>query len=221
MVLPLDDARGFEKRIFGYENGALKRVLLARHGESDLSARGLTNGDPRVANILTERGREQARRLGELLAPEPIDLCVTSEFERARETAAIALAGREVPRLVLPQLNDIRFGRFEGGALDDYRAWAHAHGPDEEAPGGGESRAETIRRYVTGYRTILQRPERVILLVAHALPIRYALDAVAGRLPAARIEKIPYAEPFPLTAAELTAAVERLEQWTLAPAWPT
>jgi broad specificity phosphatase PhoE len=146
---------------------------------------------------------------------------VTSEFERARETADLALAGRDVPRLVLPELNDIRFGRFEGCALADYRAWAHSHGPEEEAPGGGESRAETIRRYVAGYRTILNRAEKVILIVAHGLPVRYVLDAVAGRLPVAKVEQIPYAEAFPVNAAELRAAVERLERWTREPAWPS
>ena len=69
----------------------MERAILARHGESELSCRGLTNGDPRVACPLTARGREEAGRLGELLATEPIDLCVTSEFERTRETADLAL----------------------------------------------------------------------------------------------------------------------------------
>jgi broad specificity phosphatase PhoE len=197
----------------------VERALLARHGQSELSCQGLTNGDPRVACPLTGRGRGEARRLGELLATEPIDLCVTSEFERVRETADIALEGRSVPSLVLPGLNDIRFGEFEGRALTDYRTWAHAHTPEEEAPGGGESRVETIRRYVDAYRQILARPERTILVVAHGLPIRYVLDAVDGTGPVAKIKQVPYAEPFPVSAAQLTAAVEHLEAWLLAPAW--
>ena len=197
----------------------MERAILARHGESELSCRGLTNGDPRVACPLTARGREEAGRLGELLATEPIDLCVTSEFERTRETADLALEGRSVPRLVLPGLNDIRFGEFEGRALTDYRTWAHEHTPADEAPGGGESRVETIRRYVDAYRTILDRPERTILVVAHGLPVRYVLDAVAGTTPVAKARQVPYAEPFPVSAAQLTAALEHLEAWLLEPAW--
>ena len=84
----------------------MDRVVLARHGESERSVAGLTNGDPRIACALTAEGREEARRLGLELANEPIDLCVTSEFERARETADIALAGRDVPRLVLREAAD-------------------------------------------------------------------------------------------------------------------
>ena len=196
----------------------VERAILARHGESELSCRGLTNGDPSIACPLTTRGREEARRLGELLATEPIDLCVTSEFERARETADVALEGRSVPRVVLPELNDIRFGEFEGRLLADYRAWARAHGPEDEVP-GGESRAESVARYTAAFRAILGRPERTILVVAHSLPIRYVLNAAAGGLPAPAMEQVPYAEPFPISAAQLAEAVERLEAWTLAPAW--
>jgi broad specificity phosphatase PhoE len=194
-------------------------VILARHGESELSVVGRTNGEPSTPCALTEAGREQARRLGQLLEGDDLDLCVVSEFQRAQETADLALEGRQVPRLVLPELNDIRFGDFEGLALTEYRAWAHAHGPEEAAPGDGDSRAETVRRYIRAYRTILSRPEETVLVVAHGLPVRYVLDAVAGRNPAAAVAQVPYAEPFRLTAGELGPAVERLEAWAAAPAW--
>src|SRR5919201_4517715 len=159
----------------------VEMAILARHGESELSVAGRTNGDPMLACGLTEAGRVQARRLGAVLAREPLELCVVSEFQRARETADLALEGRDVPRLVVPELNDIRFGEFEGLALSDYRAWARAHGPEVPAPGGGESRAETVRRYVRGYRIRLSRPKRTMLVVVHGLPVRYVLDALAAR----------------------------------------
>ncbi len=198
---------------------AVEAVILARHGESELSVVGRTNGDPSTACALTEAGREQAHRLGRLLEGDEPGLCVVSEFQRAQETADIALAGLEVPRLVLPELNDIRFGDYEGRALTEYRAWAHAHGPEEPAPGGGDSRAETVRRYIRAYRTILARPEQTILVVAHGLPVRYVLDAVAGGDPAAAVAQVPYAEPFRLTREHLEGAVSRLEAWVEQPAW--
>ena len=196
----------------------MDRVVLARHGESERSVEGLTNGDPRVPCALTATGREEARRLGAELADDPIDLCVVSEFERVQETADLALAGRDVPRLVLADLNDIHFGEFEGRPLTEYRAWAHAHGPEDVVP-GGESRAETVARYVRAFRAILDRPEEIVLVIAHGLPVRYVLDALEGRNPAAAVAQVPYAEPFRLTATELAAAVGRLESWLTAPAW--
>jgi broad specificity phosphatase PhoE len=197
----------------------MDEMILARHGESELSGVGTVNGDPAVACALTATGEEQARSLGERLAEVEIDLCVTSEFERAQRTAEIALAGRDVPGLVLPDLNDVRFGRFEGGTLADYRAWAAENEPTTEAPGGGESRSGTVARYVRAYRTILARPERTILVVAHGLPIRYVLNALEKTDPAPLVEQVEYAEPYTLERRELALAVDRLEQWSRAPAW--
>ena len=198
----------------------MDRVVLARHGESERSVEGLTNGDPAVRVALTATGREEARRLGRELAADPIDLCVTSEFERAQDTADLALGERDVPRLVLADLNDIRFGEYEGRPLTEYRAWAHAHGPEDVVP-GGDSRAQTVARYARAYRTVLARPEETVLVVAHGLPVRYVLDALEGRDPAAAVAQVPYAEPFRLSAQELEAAVSRLESWVDSPAWAT
>jgi broad specificity phosphatase PhoE len=197
----------------------VERALLTRHAESEASVEGLTNGDPRREVPLTETGREQARALGERLAAEELDLCVVTEFRRTEETADLALAGRDVPRLVLPALNDIRFGDFEGKLLSDYRAWARAHGPEDVVPGGDESRAEAVGRYARGFRTVLERPERSILVVAHSLPIRYALEAAEGGLPGPAVAQVPYAESFVLDADELGRGVARLEEWAAAPRW--
>jgi broad specificity phosphatase PhoE len=197
----------------------MDQVILARHGESELSVLGTVNGDPATACALTETGEAQARRLGEVLRDAEIDLCVTSEFDRVRRTADLALAGRDVPRLVLSDLNDVRFGRFEGGALAAYRDWAAANEPTIDAPGGGESRSATVARYARAYRTILSRRERTILVVAHGLPIRYVLNTLEEVDPAPLVEQVAYAEAYTLSRAELERAVERLEHWALAPAW--
>ena len=158
----------------------MERLILARHGESEYSARGLVNGDASVAVGLTEAGVEQARALGRTLAPEPLDLCVTSALERTRATAALALQGRDVPTAAWGELNDPRAGRFEGLPLAEYRVWAWAAGSQEETPGGGESRFEAVSRYGRAFRAVLERPEAVVLAVAHALPIAYVLAALEG-----------------------------------------
>ena len=199
----------------------MRRAILARHGESERSVLGITNGDPAVAVGLTAVGREEALELGRSLADEAIELCVTSGFQRARETADLALEGRDVPRLVLPELNDIRFGEFEGRPLTDYRAWAHSHGPEDVCPGGGESRAQTVGRYVRAYRTILARPEDTVLVVAHGLPGALRAGCRRRRNPAAAVAQVPYAEAFAFDAASLAQTVDRLEAWVARPVWPT
>lgn len=194
----------------------MRELVLARHGESEYSLKELVNGDPGVACPLTPAGREQARALGAEL-PD-VDLVAVTEFERVRETADLALAGRDVPRIVVPELNDPRYGEFEGGALEAYREWVWRRGP-LDAPVGGEHRGEIAARYAAGYRKLLDRPEEVVLLVAHSLPIRYALDAAEGLSPRAKVGLVEYARPHALTRAALERAVEVLEGWAASPAF--
>jgi broad specificity phosphatase PhoE len=197
----------------------MRTAILTRHGETEFSVRGAVNGDPAGACPLTAEGISQARRLGRMLAGDPIDLCVTSEFPRAIETADVALIGRDVPRLVLPELNDPRPGAFEGRALVDYRQWARSAPSDEVPPGDGESRVELVGRYARGYRRILELPEPVVLVVGHSLATAYVLEALQGRDPAPAIPLVPYAEPHYVEADELEQAIARLETWSLAPTW--
>jgi 2,3-bisphosphoglycerate-dependent phosphoglycerate mutase len=196
----------------------VRRLLATRHGESELSAKALVNGDPGVACPLTDLGRAQARALGTALADLRIDLCVVTEFERVRETAEIALAGRHVPVLVLPELNDPRYGEFEGGSIVAYREWAWARGP-LDAPEGGEHRGEIAGRYARGLRTLADRPEDTILLVAHSLPLAYLRDAAAGAAPRSRMDMVEYAQVLRLEAAQVEQAASVLEAWASAPAF--
>jgi broad specificity phosphatase PhoE len=193
---------------------SVKRLIVARHGESDYSARGVLNGDPARRCPLTAAGREQARRLGRLLHASRIDLCATSAFERTKETAEIALAGRSIPRLVVPELNDHPAGAFEGKTLADYVAWAHASPSGEAIPGASESRVDVARRFARGYRLLLDRPEATIVAILHSLPISYLLSGPLRRLPL-----LEYAEPVHVSVTDVRAAVERLEAWATSPTW--
>lgn len=197
----------------------MELLIVARHGESELSAAGLCNGDPSLPVGLTQAGEEQARALGRALAGDELDLCVATEFPRVQATVDLALLGRDVPRTVAPELNDPLYGVYEGAPLEVYRAWAGAHGPEDAPPGGGESRTQIARRYVAGFRAVLARPEACVLVVAHSLTLRYLLDAAAGASPRPRVELVPYAEPFRLSAAELEGAIAVLGAWAAAPAW--
>ena len=192
----------------------MRTAILVRHAESEFSARAAVSSDPALACPLTEVGAQQARALGRLLAEEPIDVCVVTEFERTRQTAELALARRDVPIVVVAELNDPRAGRFEGGTLDDFRAWAWAHGSADEPPGGGESRLAVASRLARGYRRVLERPERTVLVVGHALPMAYLV-----RGPTPCIDLLEYVRPYRLDRGELETAVERLEAWLAAPTW--
>jgi broad specificity phosphatase PhoE len=197
----------------------MERALLVRHAESVFSARGITNGRIEVRCPLSARGAAQARALAEDLADVDVDLCATSELERTRQTADLALADRTVPRIEVPELNDPLYGRFESGPLDAYVAWALANDSAAEPPGGGEPRQKLVARYAAGFRRLLERPEHTILVVTHSLPAAYVLMARAGRDPAPNVPLVDYAKIHLLSARELAHAVARLEGWCAAPTW--
>ena len=197
----------------------MERALLVRHGESVFGARGLATAKVDVRCPLSDRGEAQARALAEEISGEDIDLCVTSELERTRQTADIALAQRSVRRIVLAELNDPLYGTYEGGPLDAYLAWALASDSAAKPPGGGEARQTLVARYAAGFRRILERPERAIFVVAHSLPIAYVLMALAGLDPSPRVPLVDYAKPHAVSADELTRATARLEAWCAAPSW--
>jgi probable phosphoglycerate mutase len=198
----------------------MEELILARHGESEYSLHGRLNGDPAAAVGLTKQGEEEARRLARELADEPLELAVHTGFPRTRATLELVLAGRDVPVAQEPRLADPRAGDFEGLTLDEYRAWAWTRSSREDAPGGGESRLAIVRRYAAAYRALLERGERTILVVLHALPVAYLLLARDGEPPRPRVDvRVEYARPYRFAAEELERALSVLERWCAAPTW--
>jgi broad specificity phosphatase PhoE len=197
----------------------METIVLARHALAGSNRDGLA-ACTAPGEGLTPEGIEQARRLGEALADEAIDLGVVTDHCRTQETLEHALAGRDVPRIVVPELNEIHFGSFDGGPLVEYRAWAGAESPALEAPGGGESRAQAAERYARGLRIVLERPEAHALVISHALALRYVLDAVEGLVPAALMAwPVEHAIPHRLSADDVRAAAELLEEWSRRPSF--
>ena len=157
----------------------MRVFILARHGESVLNVERVVNGDPAVAVALTDAGAAQARSLGEQVANVPLEVCVHTRFGRTRETAELAIGDRGVPFVAEPLLDDVKVGDLEGSSLEAYRAWKRQHTRRDRFP-GGESLDEAATRFAAGLESVLRLPNRVVLVVTHEIPIRYALNAVAG-----------------------------------------
>jgi broad specificity phosphatase PhoE len=186
--------------------------VISRHGESTLNLENRINGDPAVPVALTETGGEEARRLGQQIRHVPIEVCIHTRFSRTRDTAAIALEGRDVPFEVEPLLDDVKVGELEGETVDEYRAWKRAHTRHDPFP-GGESLDDAARRYAQAFRKLEQRPQTSVLVVAHEIPLRYALNAADGSDdldgPA---HQLANATPYLFDRDALRRAIERIEE---------
>ena len=194
----------------------LEALILTRHAHAVSNVGDIVSAVPPGGGLSAE-GIEEARSLGRLLAAESIDLGVSSRLSRTQETLALVLAGRALPTVIEPLLDEIGFGSFEGGSLAAYRTWAWEHDPDAVCPGGGESRVGAAVRFADGLAALLGRPEETVLAVSHALPLRYVLDAADGSFPARRIEHVPHATPYRLGRESVELAIDTLRAWATAP----
>ena len=191
------------------------RLLLVRHGESEWNAARRLQGQADIA--LSERGREQARRLRPLIEGLAPDLCVSSDLARAAETAR--LLGAERARLT-PALREIDVGRWTGEAIAEivsrepeaYAGWrAGTHAPE-----GGETWAAFRARAAQAVAAAAQG-RRHLLVVCHGGVIRALLDHFLALAPA----RIVPVGPASLTALRLDGAgAARLELFNFTPGQP-
>jgi broad specificity phosphatase PhoE len=186
--------------------------VISRHAESTLNLENRINGDPDVPVALTEKGREEAALLGQQLRHVPIEVCIHTRFLRTRDTAAIALEGRNVPFEVEQLFDDVKVGDLEGQTVADYHAWKRKHTRSDPFP-GGESLDDAARRYARAFRKLVERPETSILVVAHEIPLRYAINAADGSGdldgPAHRLAN---ATPFLFDRDTLCRAIDGIEE---------
>ncbi len=93
-------------------------VLLVRHGLTATTGTVLTGRSPGID--LDERGRDQAKALGERLAQVPLDAIVTSPLERCAQTAQAIADAQEQGGVTVTaddSLSECRYGDWTGRPL--------------------------------------------------------------------------------------------------------
>ena len=127
---------------------------------------------------------------------------MTTEFERTRETADGALAGRDVPRLVVPELNDPPAGDLEQRPYAELARWREVNGPDIPIPGLDRTERDYFETVARVFRLLVERPERTILAILHGYVVTW-ISSCAGAA-----ERGGNAEEFTMTAPELLDALD-------------
>jgi broad specificity phosphatase PhoE len=162
--------------------GLVERLIVARHAESAYNLQALISADPLShRSPLTSRGILQARSLADRLAGDAIDLCVTSGTLRAVQTGEIVASALSIPLTKTPLLDDPPAGVFEDGPVEALVRWMSVCDADTQVPGTTKSLRDSARRYFEAARFLLRRPERTVLVVAHAPALRWILQAALGR----------------------------------------
>ena len=153
-------------------------LALVRHGQSIWNLENRFTGWVDVP--LTQAGRDEARRAGELLAAERLhfDVAYTSTLVRAQDTLMLLMetAGLDLPVIRDQALNERHYGDLQG--LDKART-AEQYGDDQvhvwrrsfrTAPPNGESLEMTCQRTLPFFeRAVLGdvAQDKDVLVVAH------------------------------------------------------
>lgn len=165
----------------------ITRVLLVRHGATELSAEDRFAGA--VDALLSEAGRAQARRLGQRLASEPIEAFYASPMTRTVETARLIAEPQDRTHEIVPvnALREIAHGRWEGMRREEVERdfpeeyARYEHDPYSFAPVGGESGLEVTARALPALLQIVARhPGKQIVIVSHKATIRLLLSSLLG-----------------------------------------
>jgi probable phosphoglycerate mutase len=151
-------------------------ILLIRHGETAWNAERRLQGHLDLA--LNREGERQAGLLAAALADERIDVIVSSDLLRARQTADALSRVHALPVQVDRELRERCYGGFEGLLYAEiaqrfpveFAAW-QARDVDAVLPAGA-NRGETFRQFNTRVRQALARwatahPGKTLALVAH------------------------------------------------------
>ncbi len=160
-------------------------LLLVRHGESEWNRLGRYAGQRDVP--LSDRGKQQAQRLAERLASEPLAAIYTSPLQRARDTAS-AIAERQcVPITLEHRLAEIHHGLWEGLTAAqvgtqfpvEYALWRTQ--PHRAVMPQGESLVDVAQRAGQALTEVLRRyPSGKIVLCSHDAVLRVVLLAALG-----------------------------------------
>ena len=193
------------------ELGALRnRYFAMRHGYSLANQRGLIVSHPengRGAYGLSDLGRRQVA--DSLAGGPPLDektLIVSSDFERALETARIAhrQLGCEAPIVVDERLRERNFGELELGSDQSYPSVWEQDAADPDSNWRGVESPNQVMRRVTSLVADYEASHRdaTLLLVSHGDALQI-LQTAFNRLGASRHRSLEHLQTAEIRLLQL------------------
>jgi broad specificity phosphatase PhoE len=158
-------------------------IALVRHGETIENSQRTIQGH--LPGQLTSTGRQQAKRLGEKLhAIATFDQIISSDLERAKETAAIISSELELEHILFDEkLRERNYGVLEGKPIMTLKRMLVEGNTDirQVLIPGGEGYDEMVQRLLEFYHALIAtHHDRKIVVVTHAGVIRALIENIAG-----------------------------------------
>lgn len=163
----------------------MNRMILVRHGETEWNEGIRYQGQRDIP--LSERGRQQARRVAERLKGEKLAAIYSSDLRRAYETANVIADPHSIYVVPLMGLRETSFGEWEGMTYKEIASkypdlvgrWVAD--PEFVSPPGGESFSQMRERVMMEVERITRAHEGdTVVVVSHGGVIRGVICTILG-----------------------------------------
>jgi broad specificity phosphatase PhoE len=164
------------------------QVVFETHSTSVDNELGRATGW--LGGTLSEAGRVQARELGRRRRPDGLDLVVSSDLNRAVETAELGFGGSGIPVVLDWWLRECNYGSMNGMPRTRLDAERRRR-LDEPFPGGESWRQAVVRVSRALDEVARTRPGQRVLLIGH-VATRWALDHTLLGVPLETLVDAPF-----------------------------
>jgi isoleucyl-tRNA synthetase len=180
------------------------RYLILRHGESEMNVKNIliSTLPEKIPCPLTEKGREQILKVAKKLKKEKIDLIISSDLLRTKQTAEILAKELAIKVIFDKRLRDIRAGVFEGKNIKEHNLfWKNYEERFLKALKGGENYNQVKMRIYNFFKSLERKYSgKTILVISHQRPFAMLEGAIKGYSIKEFSEKI---EPRKMKTGEL------------------
>jgi len=158
-------------------------LYVMRHAETEANASGILGSD----TVLTEKGKEQAKKAAERFKDVHFDAVYTSDLIRTQQTAEFITLERKIAFTATKAIRERHYGKLEGSSFEDYRVVLKEYlekikdlSDDQRIKQkmveGMETEEDVIGRIITFLREVaLAYPDKNVLIVSHGNVMRVLL----------------------------------------------
>jgi len=157
--------------------------IIMRHGEAESNVKKILSSSPENNHHLTEKGKKEVLFAAKKLKKENIDIIISSDILRAKETAAIIKKELKINEVIFDsRLREINFGEWNNQSNNLYEKISKTKYEhfSESAP-QGETLRQVKERVITALKDINNRyKNKKILIIGHGDPLFVMAGAALG-----------------------------------------
>src|SRR3989344_3703677 len=159
--------------------------FLVRHGEAETNSRGIISSYPEVRDFhLTEKGRMQIARVGELLSSQEVHALIASPLLRTQESAVIISQVINLPVFTDIRLRETDFGLYNGkSALSFFSRYPHPSMRIKTSGTDGVESFMSMRERVQSFLEDVSREymEKKVVVVSHGDTLEQLRGVIEGK----------------------------------------